>query len=73
MRKFGGGRKRRRSSDVDQPRFTAGDLVRVEAGPLEGQTVSLLDVTGGSARAVMTLLGKDVEVELEQEFLAAAQ
>ena len=73
MRKFGGGRKRRRNSDVDQPRFAAGDLVRVEAGPLEGQTVSLLDVTGGSARAVMTLLGKDVEVELEQEFLAAAQ
>ena len=73
MRKFGGGRKRRRSSDVDQPRFAAGDLVRVEAGPLEGQKFALLDVTGGSARAVMTLLGKDVEVELEQEFLAAAQ
>ena len=73
MRKFGGGRKRRRSSDVDQPRFAAGDLVRVEAGPLEGQQFALLDVTGGSARAVMTLLGKDVEVELEQEFLAAAQ
>jgi len=73
MRKFGGGRKRRRSSDVDQPRFAAGDLVRVEAGPLEGQQFALLDVTSGSARAVMTLLGKDVEVELEQEFLAAAQ
>jgi transcription antitermination factor NusG len=73
MRKFGGGRKRRRNSDVDQPRFAAGDLVRVEAGPLEGQQFALLDVTGGSARAVMTLLGKDVEVELEQEFLAAAQ
>ncbi|CRL13436.1 transcription termination/antitermination protein NusG [Phaeobacter italicus] len=73
MRKFGGSRKRRRNSDVDEPRFAAGDLVRVEAGPLEGQQFVLLDVTGGSARAVMTLLGKDVEVELEQEFLTAAQ
>jgi hypothetical protein len=45
----------------------------VDAGPFEGQTVSLLDVSGGSARAVMTLLGKDVEVDLEQEFLTAAQ
>ncbi|MBY5978430.1 hypothetical protein KUV39_17395 [Phaeobacter italicus] len=75
MRKFGGGRLRRKASNVEaEPvRFSVGDLVRVDAGPFEGQTVSLLDVSGGSARAVMTLLGKDVEVDLEQEFLTAAQ
>ncbi|MBO9441253.1 hypothetical protein J7363_04040 [Phaeobacter italicus] len=75
MRKFGGGRLRRKASNVEvgPVRFSVGDLVRVDAGPFEGQTVSLLDVFGGSARAVMTLLGKDVEVDLEQEFLTAAQ
>ena len=55
------------------PGLLRGILFGLRPDLWKGRRFVLLDVTGGSARAVMTLLGKDVEVELEQEFLAAAQ
>ena len=49
--------------------FTAGDTVRVVAGPLDGQEVRVVDVAGSSVRALLDILGGEVEVEIRSDLL----
>jgi transcription antitermination factor NusG len=45
--------------------FGVGDTVRVIDGPLEGQDVRIVEVSGPSAKAVLNILGGDVEVQID--------
>lgn len=73
MRKFGSRKHRQVREAVQAPRFAAGDLVRVDAGPFEGHDVRIHDVQRGSVSAVLKLLGKDTEVEIPEEILVPVQ
>jgi transcription antitermination factor NusG len=67
MRQFSGGQvpsvvKRRMEA---RRAFGAGDVARVIDGPLEGQDVRIVEVSDQSAKAVLNILGGDVEVEID--------
>lgn len=49
--------------------FAAGDTVRVVAGPLDGQEVRVVDVSGPSVRALLNILGSEVEVKIRSDLL----
>lgn len=53
--------------------FTIGDTVRVVAGPLDGQEVRVVDVSGPSVRVLLNILGGDVEVEIQSGVLEAVR
>ena len=50
--------------------FNVGDSVQVVAGPLLGQDVRVVDISGPSARVVISILGGDVEAQINVDFLA---
>jgi transcription antitermination factor NusG len=71
MRQFGGKHvpsvvKRRLAA---KRKFGSGDVARVIDGPLEGQDVRIVEISGPSAKAVLNILGGDVEVEIDSEVL----
>ena len=45
--------------------FPAGDTVRVATDPLQGQVFRVVDVAGPSVRALLDILGGEVEVEIQ--------
>ncbi|MBT2130107.1 transcription termination/antitermination protein NusG [Aliiroseovarius lamellibrachiae] len=44
--------------------FVPGDKVRVVDGPFEGKEVRVVDVKGASVKALLKILGGDIEVEM---------
>lgn len=44
--------------------FAVGDVARVAAGPLDGQEVRIIDVDGPSVRALIAMLGGEIEVHI---------
>lgn len=56
-----------------EQQFSVGDLVRVDTGPLEGHELRIQDMQGGSVRAMLKLLGRDADVEIEQEIISLVQ
>jgi transcription antitermination factor NusG len=67
MRQFNGGQvpsvvKRRLEA---RRAFGVGDTARVVEGPLEGQGVRIVEISGPSAKAVLNILGGDVEVVID--------
>lgn len=74
MRQFGSGRV---SSEVKRRVaarrvFGVGDVARVVDGPLEGQNVRIVDVAGQTAKAMLNILGGDIEVEISSDLLTKA-
>ena len=66
MRQFGGDRvpsavRRRMQARLD---FGIGDCACITEGPLQGQSVRVIDIKGVTARACLNILGGDVEIEL---------
>jgi len=53
--------------------FAAGDTVRVVAGALDGQEVRVVDASGPSVRALLNILGGEIEVEIRSDLLEAAR
>jgi len=53
--------------------FVAGDTVRVVAGPLDGQEVRVVDASGPSVRALLNILGGEIEVEIRSDLLEAVR
>ena len=53
--------------------FAAGDTVRVVAGPLDGQEVRVVDASGPSVRALLNILGGEIEVEIRSDLLEAVR
>lgn len=53
--------------------FAPGDTVRVVAGPLDGQEVRVVDVSGPSVRALLNILGGEVQVEIRADVLEAVK
>ncbi len=53
--------------------FAAGDTVRVVAGPLDGQEVRVVDAAGPSVRALLNILGGEIEVEIRSDLLEAVR
>lgn len=51
--------------------FTAGDTVRVVAGPLDGVHVRVIDVTGPTVKAALDILGGEVVTEIRSDMLEA--
>lgn len=71
MRRWGGGQlspECYRQTKVNCE-YAAGETVRVIAGPLDGQEVKVVDVSGQSVRALLSILGGEVEVEIRSEVL----
>lgn len=74
MRQFSSGRV----SAAVQRRVSArrvvgvGDVARVVDGPLEGQHVRIVDVAGQNAKAMLNILGGDIEVEISSDLLTKA-
>lgn len=74
MRQFGSGRV---SSEVKRRVaarrvFGVGDTARVVDGPLEGQNVRIVDIAGQTAKAMLNILGGDIEVEISSDLLTKA-
>ncbi len=53
--------------------FAAGDTVRVAGGPLDGQEVRVVDTAGPSVRALLNILGGEIEVEIRSDLLEAVR
>lgn len=53
--------------------FAAGETVRVVAGPLDGQEVRVVDAAGSSVRALLNILGGEIEVEIRSDLLEAVR
>lgn len=49
--------------------FEIGDSARVVCGPLIGQEVRVVELKGPSVRALVNLLGSDIEVEIASDLL----
>lgn len=49
--------------------FGVGDVARVVDGPLEGQNVRIVDISGQMAKAMLNILGGDIEVEISADLL----
>jgi transcription antitermination factor NusG len=73
MRQYGDGRVH---PDVRQ-RIAArrtvgvGDMARIVAGPFEGQVVRVVDVSGETAKAMLGVLGGDIQVEISADLLSS--
>jgi transcription antitermination factor NusG len=48
-----------------------GEVARVVAGPFEGQQVRVVDIAGQTAKAMLKMLGGDIEVEMRADVLEA--
>lgn len=71
MHQWGGGQL---SAELHQymkigNKYKIGDLVRVVNGPLGGQEVRVKDIKGPSVKAVLNILGGDVELEIRADLL----
>lgn len=53
--------------------FAVGDTVRVVAGPLDGQEVRVVDASGPSVRALLNILGGEIEVKIRSDLLEAVR
>lgn len=73
MRQWGGGQLSAKCHQYMKAGgdFSVGDTVRVVDGPLDGQEVRVVDTRGPSVRALMNILGGEVEVEIQSHLLAA--
>lgn len=68
-RKFSAGARRmmkRRGADL-----SIGQVARVVTGPFEGQEVRIVDIAGQSAKALMNIMGGDIQVEIQSDILEA--
>jgi len=74
MRQFSSGRV---SSEVKRRVatrrvFGVGDTARVVDGPLEGQNVRIVDISGQRSKAILNILGGNIEVEISSNLLTKA-
>lgn len=70
MRVWGGGMLSPKLHQFAKARkVRPGERMRVVAGPLHGQEVRVVDSDGPSVRALLKLLGKDVEVDVRADML----
>jgi len=46
-----------------------GDMARVVEGPFEGQDVRIVDIAGQTAKAMLNILGGDIQVEISADLL----
>lgn len=75
MRVWGGGfveaavRRRIQARQV----CAVGDTARVVDGPFEGKAVCVVEMSGGSAKAMMKILGGDIEIEISADLLSRVE
>ena len=72
MRQWGGGQLSPECSQYLKGghEFKVGEAARVVAGALDGQEVRVIGFDGPSVRALLNILGGDIEVELRSEVLS---
>ena len=61
--------KRRMQARLD---FGIGDCARIIDGPLNGQSVRVIDIKGATARACLNILGGDIEIEIGVDVMTGA-
>ena len=75
MRQFGDGRLHPdvRQRIASRRTVGVGDTARVVAGPFEGQAVRVIDVSGKTAKAMLSVLGGDIQVEISADLLSRSK
>ncbi|KPU83608.1 hypothetical protein JI58_08305 [Marinosulfonomonas sp. PRT-SC04] len=75
MRQYSGGRvsSQIRRRVAARRTFGVGDLARVIDGPFEGQDVRVVDIAGQTVKAMLKILGGDIQVELGADLLSKAE
>ena len=68
MRRYGA--RKCQNRELAAPRVARGDLVRVDAGPFEGMSFRVVETTAGSVRGVLSLLGRDADIEVPKGIVA---
>lgn len=52
--------------------FTVGDQAEITEGPFAGHTVPIVEITGARAKALVTLFGSEMEIDVPLEILQGA-
>lgn len=75
MRQFSSGRvsSQVRRRIAARRAFGVGDLARVIDGPFEGQDVRVIDIAGQTVKAMLKILGGDIQVELGADLLSKTE
>jgi hypothetical protein len=48
-------------------------MARIVAGPFEGQDVRVVDVCGQTAKAMLGVLGGDIQIEISADLLSGRE